>query len=85
MSERKHALANPVMLAGFFGLAVLSFVFGPGGQAIRKKFNNAGRDSRIITDDQLAIIVNFLGSVTFILIIVHHYLEVGRKKVVTKW
>ncbi|KAI8608066.1 hypothetical protein BC830DRAFT_1156916 [Chytriomyces sp. MP71] len=84
-TERKHPLSNPIVLSGFAGVAILSFVFGPGGKALREAFNNGARDSRIITDNQLGIIVNFLGSTTFILIIVHHFLEVGRKKVVTKW
>ncbi|KAI9344992.1 hypothetical protein BDR26DRAFT_1005806 [Obelidium mucronatum] len=79
MSETKYT--NPYFVAAFSVVAVLGFVFGPAGQAIAAKFASGNGDSRTITDEQLSLIVNFIGAGTFILIIVHHFLEVGRKKV----
>ncbi|KAJ3016097.1 UNVERIFIED_CONTAM: hypothetical protein HDU68_012432 [Siphonaria sp. JEL0065] len=75
-----NKFTSPLFVGAFTVVAILGFVFGPAGQAIAAKFGG-NRDSRIITDEQLSLIVNFIGAGTFLLIIMHHFLEVGRKKV----
>ncbi|KAJ3298878.1 hypothetical protein HDU79_005250 [Rhizoclosmatium sp. JEL0117] len=83
MSDFTTRFQSPLFIGGVTIAAVVVFFFGPAGQALMGKFNT-NRDSRIITDEQLSIIVNVIGAATFLLIILHHFLEVGRKKVHSK-
>lgn len=64
-------------LTGYIMLTTLVIALG---YQVAMQILNSTSDSRIITDDQLTLIVNYLGSVVFILIIIHHSWEAGQSK-----
>ncbi|KAJ3062111.1 hypothetical protein HDU98_001990 [Podochytrium sp. JEL0797] len=82
---QQKTLINPFSIGTFCIVGFVGLIYGPAGQALIAKFSEGNGDSRIITDQQLSLIVNFIGAATFLLIILHHYLEVGRKKVHSKF
>ncbi|KAJ3330728.1 GATS protein-like 3 [Blyttiomyces sp. JEL0837] len=80
MSKPQQA-AGPnlnVMIPAFGLAATIGIAMGPVGKTIAGIWFNK-RDTRIITDEQLAMIVNLLGATMFILIILHHYMENNKK------
>ncbi|KAJ3217462.1 hypothetical protein HDU67_007932 [Dinochytrium kinnereticum] len=72
--QKKDASNSVFIVAAFILTSTFGVYFGPAGKQIRKVFAEQ-RDTRIITDDQLSIIVNMLGCVLFVLIILHHYIS----------